>query len=401
MSAAPPSPLEPYLDAFVAYLRSERGLSPRTVEAYARDLVGYLETLRQARVGSPDAVRQEHVRGHLAALGRRLSARSQARHLASIRMLHRFLVAERHAGADPTAQVETPRQARRLPVFLTLDEVEALLAAPPDTTPAGLRDRAMLHVLYATGLRVSELVGLSINSVQLDAGYLVARGKGDKERLVPLGRRAVAEVRAWLDRGRPALLKGRASRALFVGPRGTALTRQGVWKLLRRHALAAGIRKRLSPHKLRHSFATHLVERGADLRMVQAMLGHADLATTQIYTHVDGRRLRAVYDVAHPRSRSGRTPKPLVSLRSSLALAADLGVASPSRRDGYARSSLLDLGRDSCAILRRIRVVSALGLLRSMRILSGIQSSGKQHIGNYYGALRQFVDLQNRGDEAL
>jgi integrase/recombinase XerD len=219
-------------------------------------------------------------------------------------MFHRFLVAERHAEADPTEQVETPRQARRLPVFLTLDEVEALLAAPPDTTPAGLRDRAMLHVLYATGLRVSELVGLSINSVQLDAGYLVARGKGDKERLVPLGRRAVAEVRAWLGRGRPALLRGRTCRALFVGPRGTALTRQGVWKLLRRHALAAGIRKRLSPHKLRHSFATHLVERGADLRVVQAMLGHADLATTQIYTHVDGRRLRAVYDAAHPRSRS-------------------------------------------------------------------------------------------------
>jgi len=304
MSAAP-SPLEPYLDAFVAYLRSERGLSPRTVEAYARDLIEYLETLREARVSTPDAVRQEHVRGHLAALGRRLSGRSQARHLAAIRMFHRFLVAERHAGADPTEQVETPRQTRRLPLFLTLDEVEELLEAPKDTTPAGLRDRAMLHVLYATGLRVSELVGLSVNSVQLDAGYLVARGKGDKERLVPLGRRAVAEVRAWLGRGRPALLKGRPSRALFVGPRGTALTRQGVWKLLRRHALAAGIRKRLSPHKLRHSFATHLVERGADLRLVQAMLGHADLATTQIYTHVDGRRLRAVYDVAHPRSRSG------------------------------------------------------------------------------------------------
>jgi len=220
-------------------------------------------------------------------------------------MFHRFLVAERHADGDPTEQVETPRQTRRLPIFLTLDEVEALLEAPRDTTPAGLRDRAMLHVLYATGLRVSELVGLSINSIQLDAGYLVARGKGDKERLVPLGRRAVAEVRAWLGRGRPALLRGRASRALFVGPRGTALTRQGVWKLLRRHALAAGIKKQLSPHKLRHSFATHLVERGADLRVVQAMLGHADLATTQIYTHVDGRRLRAVYDAAHPRSRGG------------------------------------------------------------------------------------------------
>ena len=304
MSAAP-NPLEPYLDAFIAYLRSERGLSPRTVEAYARDLVEYLEALARAKVRAPRAVWQEHVRGHLATLGRRLSARSQARHLAAIRMFHRFLVAERHADRDPTELVETPRQARRLPIFLTLEEVEALLEAPRDTTAAGLRDRAMLHVLYATGLRVSELIGLSINSIQLDAGYLVARGKGDKERLVPLGRRAVAEVRAWLGRGRPALLRGRASRALFVGPRGTALTRQGVWKLLRRHALAAGIKKQLSPHKLRHSFATHLVERGADLRVVQAMLGHADLATTQIYTHVDGRRLRAVYDAAHPRSRGG------------------------------------------------------------------------------------------------
>ncbi len=298
-------PLEPYLDAFVAYLRAERGLSPRTVEAYATDLVDYLDSLPRTEVRTADAVRQEHVRRHLATLGRRLSPRSQARHLAAIRMFHRFLVAERHAKDDPTEQVETPRPSRRLPVFLTLEEVEALLEAPRETTAAGLRDRAMLHVLYATGLRVSELVGLTVNSVQLDGGYLVARGKGDKERLVPLGRRAVAAVRGWLASGRPQLLRGRPCRALFVGPRGTALTRQGVWKLLRRHALAAGIRKPLSPHKLRHSFATHLVERGADLRVVQAMLGHADLATTQIYTHVDGRRLRAVYDAAHPRSRSG------------------------------------------------------------------------------------------------
>jgi len=304
MSAAPDL-LEGTFDAFVAHLHAERGLSPRTVEAYGRDLAEYLDALRAAGVRRPDAVRQEHVRGHLTALGGRLSPRSQARHLAAVRMFHRFLVAERHAQQDPTEQVETPRQTRRLPVFLTLDEVEALLEAPREATAAGLRDRAMLHVLYATGLRVSELVGLTLNAVQLDAGYLVARGKGDKERLVPLGRRAVAAVRAWLSAGRPALLRGRTSRALFVGPRGTALTRQGVWKLLRRHALAAGIRKRLSPHKLRHSFATHLVERGADLRVVQAMLGHADLATTQIYTHVDGRRLRAVYDAAHPRSRGG------------------------------------------------------------------------------------------------
>ncbi|HEY1416464.1 MAG TPA: site-specific integrase, partial [Myxococcaceae bacterium] len=163
--AASPSPLEPYLDAFIAFLRAERGLSPRTVEAYARDLVGYFAWLGPAGVRTPDAVRQEHVRGHLATLGRRLSSRSQARHLAAIRMFHRFLVAERHAKDDPTEQVETPRQSRRLPIFLTLEEVEALLRAPRDTTPAGLRDRAMLHVLYATGLRVSELVGLSVDSV--------------------------------------------------------------------------------------------------------------------------------------------------------------------------------------------------------------------------------------------
>ena len=300
-----PSPLEPYLDAFVAYLRAERGLSARTVEAYARDLVEYLAGLQAARVRTLGGIRPEHVRAHLVALGSRgLSGRSQARHLAAMRMFHRFLKADRHSTHDPTEQVETPRQGRKLPVFLSLEEVEALLVAPPDTTLAGLRDRAMLEVLYATGLRVSELVSLTLNAIRLDAGYLVARGKGNKERLVPLGRRAVEACQAWLSHGRPPLLRGRSSAALFVGPRGKALTRQGVWKLLRRHALAAGIRKPLSPHKLRHSFATHLVERGADLRSVQAMLGHADLATTQIYTHLDGRRLRAVYDQAHPRSRA-------------------------------------------------------------------------------------------------
>jgi integrase/recombinase XerD len=301
-----PSALEPFLDLFIAYLRAERGLSPRTVEAYARDLVEFLRALEVQGIRRLEDVTAAEIRGHLIALSRRgLSNRSQARHLAAIRMFHRFLVSERHARADPTAEVETPRLTRRLPVFLTLDEVEALLSAVPRaSTPAGLRDLAMLNVLYATGLRVSELVGLTVNGVRLDAGYLVARGKGDKERLVPLGSRAVEACRAWLSLGRPVLLGARRSSALFVGPRGKALTRQGVWKLLRRHALAAGIRKPLSPHKLRHSFATHLVERGADLRIVQAMLGHADLATTQIYTHVDGRRLRTVYDASHPRSRT-------------------------------------------------------------------------------------------------
>ncbi len=218
-----------------------------------------------------------------------------------MRVFHRFLVAEKFVEKDPTEDIDTPRSARKLPIFLTLEEVEQLLAAPDESTPVGIRDKAMLEVLYATGLRVSELVGLGINDIQLSAGYLVAKGKGSKERIVPVGSIAAEKVQAYLAGPRLLLLGEHESKALFVTPRGDGFTRQGFWKLLKRYALKAGIRKPLSPHKLRHSFATHLVERGADLRAVQAMLGHADLATTQIYTHVNGARLRAVYDSAHPR----------------------------------------------------------------------------------------------------
>jgi integrase/recombinase XerD len=209
---------------------------------------------------------------------------------------------------DPTEDLDTPRWGRKLPTFLSLDEVERLLEAPQPSTVAGARDRAMLEVLYACGLRVSELCGLKAEDLQLSAGYLVARGKGSKERVVPLGSKAAAAVKEYLAGPRAALLKGRPSRALFVTPRGGPFTRVGFWKLLRRYALKAGIRRPISPHKLRHSFATHLLERGADLRAVQAMLGHADLATTQVYTHVNAARLRAVYDQHHPRSRKGATP---------------------------------------------------------------------------------------------
>ncbi|MCK8498274.1 site-specific tyrosine recombinase XerD [Myxococcus sp. MISCRS1] len=301
--------MEGLLDAFIAFIRAERGLSGKTVDAYAADLTAYFEDLRGRGVDDVTRARQEDVTAHLSALTKGgLGKRSQARHLAALRGFHRFLVAERLADKDPTEDVDTPRSARKLPSFLTLEEVEQLLAAPDEGSPAGLRDRAMLEVLYATGLRVSELCGLGVNDVQLSAGYLVAKGKGAKERVVPLGRVAVEKVREYLAASRPAMLGRREARALFVTPRGSGFTRQGFWKLIKRYALKAGILKPLSPHKLRHSFATHLVERGADLRAVQQMLGHADLATTQIYTHVNSARLRSVYDEFHPRS-DAFTPK--------------------------------------------------------------------------------------------
>jgi integrase/recombinase XerD len=303
--------MEGHLDAFIAFIRAERGLSGKTVDAYAGDLTAYFEDLKARGVRDVTRVKQEHVSEHLRRLGEKgLSRRSQARHLAALRGFHRFLIAEKIADKDPTEDLDTPRSASKLPSFLTLEEVEQLLAAPDERHPAGQRDKAMLELLYATGLRVSELCSLSINDVQLGAGYLVAKGKGSKERVVPVGRTAVEKVEAYLAGPRQHLLGRRESRALFVTPRGGAFTRQGFWKLLKRYALKAGIRKPLSPHKLRHSFATHLVERGADLRAVQAMLGHADLSTTQIYTHVNSARLRAVYDQHHPRSDAVSGPPP-------------------------------------------------------------------------------------------
>lgn len=299
--------MEPLLDLFVGYMRAERGLSPRTVDAYAHDLTGYFADLRRRGVNAVESVTQADVLEHLSMLSRRgMSRRSQARHLASVRMFHRFLQNEKLAKDDPTEEVDTPKIARKLPVFLTLEEVEALLGAPDVRTVSGVRDRAMLELLYATGLRVSELVKMMLNDLQLTAGYVIARGKGNKERIVPMGKHAAATLQQYLQRARPALLKQRQSPFLFVTPRGGPFTRQGFWKLVRRYALKAGIRKQISPHKLRHSFATHLVERGADLRAVQQMLGHADIGTTQIYTHVDRARLHRGYDQHHPRSRRPR-----------------------------------------------------------------------------------------------
>lgn len=295
--------MEPLLDAFIAYLRAERGLSAKTVEAYAQDLGGYFYSLKRMGITTPLQITLAHVERHLSELNRRgLSKRSQARHLSTLRSFHRFLLAEKISSKDPTDDVEAPKVVPRLPVFLTLREVEALLSAPDQTRSQGVRDRAMLALLYATGLRVSELIRLSINDVNLQAGYLLAIGKGRKQRLVPVGERAAQLVRQYLEQARPALLGKRSSTALFVGRGSRPLTRQGFWKLLKGYALKAGIRRAISPHKLRHSFATHLLEGGADLRSVQEMLGHADLSTTQIYTHLNRDRLRSIYDRYHPRS---------------------------------------------------------------------------------------------------
>jgi integrase/recombinase XerD len=296
-------PLDPALDLFLVHVRVEKGLSANSVEAYARDLRRWIDALAAEGLGDWSDVRREHLLAHLTALARRgISPRSQARALSAIRSFHRLLVAEKVAARDPTENVDAPRTGRALPKLLSRAEIDGLLAAPSPRTAPGCRDRAMLEVLYATGLRVSELVSLSVNDVRLETRMLVARGKGSKERIVPLGAPAAEALRAYVASARPRLLHGRTSKDLFVTPRGGRMTRQGFWKLLNRHARAAGIARRISPHKLRHSFATHLLEGGADLRSVQAMLGHADIATTQIYTHVDRSHVKRLYEKHHPRA---------------------------------------------------------------------------------------------------
>ncbi len=298
-----PASLDAALDLFLVHVRVEKGLAPNSVEAYARDLRRYLDDLGGQGATDWRAVRREHLLAHLDRLCRRgISARSQARALSAIRSLHRLLLVEKIADVDPTEDIDGPRPSRRLPRVPSRDEIDRLLAAPAPRSAAGLRDRAMLELLYATGLRVSELVGLTVNDLHLETRMLLARGKGSKERIVPVGAPAAEAVRVYVEVGRPRLLRGRVSKDLFVTPRAARMTRQGFWKLLNRYARGAGIARRISPHKLRHSFATHLLAGGADLRAVQAMLGHADISTTQIYTHVDRTQLRRAYDRHHPRA---------------------------------------------------------------------------------------------------
>jgi integrase/recombinase XerD len=292
--------------SFMNYIKVEKGLAANTLTAYDHDLRKF-EAFAEKRALSLDAVSREHIVDFLGDLYKQgLDSRSVARHMASLRNFFRFGLAEGAITLDPMLNLESPKTRRRLPVYLRMEDVDRLLNQPDLSTPYGLRDHAILEVLYSTGLRVSELVNLKVSDLEMRMGCLRCIGKGDKERLVPVGRKALAAVRAYIEKSRPQLLGRRdpvkASPWLFVNRFGNRLSRIAIWRLLTAYGRRAGIRARLSPHKLRHSFATHLLERGADLRSVQLMLGHADISTTQIYTHVMEERLKQVYKAHHPRA---------------------------------------------------------------------------------------------------
>jgi integrase/recombinase XerD len=287
---------EDWVKRYLQYLRIEKGLSDNTLASYQHDLEMYCEHLGRIPVIE---VQPADVSGFLKFLyTRKLKPRSAARAFAAVRGLHRFLILERAREDNPTANIEQPRWWKPLPHVLVLEEVDRLLAAPDLNTPKGIRDRALLEVLYATGLRVSELIGLRLDGVNIEIGFVRCLGKGSKERIVPLGESAAAAVATYL----PVRKVKKPTDYLFLNNRGGKLSRMQFWRILKEYGFRAGIKKRLTPHVLRHSFATHLLERGADLRAVQTMLGHADISTTEIYTHVTRERLKEIYKSYHPRA---------------------------------------------------------------------------------------------------
>jgi integrase/recombinase XerD len=289
------------LDLFLNYLSVERGLSDNTLAAYGSDLREMAEYLRELGISGFDEVTREHLVGYLGWLGGSLSARSKARRVAAARSLFKYLEKTGKISSNPAARVRFPRFGAGLPKVLSANEVEALLGGPDPSKPLGQRDKAILEIFYASGLRVSELTELLLYQVHVDAGYLVVRGKGDKERLVPMGEWAIDALTAYLQQGRLTLLKRGSAQQVFLNRFGKRLTRQGVWKIIKGYAVRVGIQQNLTPHMLRHSFATHLLENGADLRSLQSMLGHSDISTTQIYTHVARVRLKEIHRQHHPR----------------------------------------------------------------------------------------------------
>jgi integrase/recombinase XerD len=318
IAPAPPQTFSAQVSDFLAYLEFERGLSRNTLEAYRGDLLQFGRFLGEregdaltATGGDVSDFLTELAKGDTPGAGGTggngrspASAATLHRKAACLRSFYRHLRRENLLHDDPTAALSSPRRGKRLPEVLTRGEVQALMASPKGSDPSALRDRALLEVMYASGLRASEVIGLELTDVDLDEGLLRARGKGSKERVVPVGRAAVGAIRSYLAHGRPALVKLAPERALFVNFRGQSLTRQGLYKIVRRHAVTVGLADRMSPHTLRHTFATHLLSGGCDLRSVQEMLGHADVATTQLYTHLSPDHLKDVYFRAHPRATS-------------------------------------------------------------------------------------------------
>lgn len=286
------------------FLKVERQLSVNTIVSYKRDLDEYMGYMELTGFKSIDDVDRPAILSHLRKMKESgKSARTISRHISSIRSFHQFLLREKVTTQDPTVHLELPKLEQKLPRILSMDEVDKLIESPDSSKPQGVRDTALLEILYGTGMRVSELIGLNMDDIHLSMGFVRVFGKGGKERIIPLGGRSITACKRYIEEARPVFIeKQRGTEALFVNMRGTRLTRQGCWKLLNGHALKAGIQKELTPHILRHTFATHLIENGADLRAVQEMLGHADISTTQIYTHVSRSRLKEVYVKFHPRA---------------------------------------------------------------------------------------------------
>ncbi|MEQ9618636.1 MAG: site-specific tyrosine recombinase XerD [Deltaproteobacteria bacterium] len=295
--------MDALLDSFLTYLVVEKGLSENTLESYGRDVRKFADFVKKNDIESVEAIKYNNILDFLSySKEQGFSATTIVRSIVSIKQFFKYLRMEKILTEDPTAHIRTPRMKKSIPGVISLNEVERILAAPDESLPEGLRDAAMLEVLYATGIRVSELIGLKLNDVNFEHGFVVVYGKGSKERIVPMGDKARNKLLDYLRDSRPALLKSREAKALFVTRRGKGMTRQGFWKIIKHRALTAGISKKISPHTLRHSFATHLLERGADLRTIQVMLGHSDISTTQIYTHVESERLKEIHKKYHPRS---------------------------------------------------------------------------------------------------
>jgi len=295
--------MERLLKEFIYFLSVEKGLSSNTLESYQRDLRKFFLFLRGKNINEIENISRTIITDFLMEQREKgLAPSTLTRNLASIRSFYQFLLKEQIITENPSVELETPRAEKKLPRVLSFDEIELLLEQPETKNAIGLRDKAMLELLYATGIRVSELVSLNVNEVNMKMGFLKCDGKGNKERMIPLGSVAIRSIQEYLQNSRPKILKQKEEKALFVNQQGTRLTRQGFWKILKKYALKAGIETDITPHTLRHSFATHLLENGADLRSVQEMLGHADIATTQIYTHVARRKIKEIYNQTHPRA---------------------------------------------------------------------------------------------------